>query len=196
LESVLQDNLEEFLGHQEVMNILFEKYPEKTDEYAGNTEKLIRLTTLLRGLVSEKVAITEIKLIVDYLENYPDVKNLTLMINRIRQLPEVNKSLPGNIQKIPSLKLSNEMEVEIQKSLQEENGYFMLAMAPETCQEVLTAVRNKVTQGPVKRIIVENDQLRPLVNQLLKLEFPSFPVLSQKEVAPGYQGGTKDYIEL
>ena len=183
LESVLQRNLAEFLGHQEVNDLIYECCPEKLQHYDNHPENLTKLTILLRGLVSEKVPITEFKTILKYFETHDqDEKNLTNVINNIRLIPEIKKVLPGNREKTHFKKLSTRLESEFQNAIHIDHGKYFLAISPEKTQDVLIAVRKKIVDAENIAIVVENTQLRPLVGQLLKLEFPNTPVISREEL--------------
>ena len=65
-------------------------------------------------------------------------------------------------------------------------SYSLLAMEPERCQAILTALRNGLaSRGSVSvgtSLVVDDPDLRPLVRRLIELEFPSIPVLSRREL--------------
>ena len=69
-------------------------------------------------------------------------------------------------------------------------------MVPETCQEVLTAVREKITDQENVAIIVTDQRLRSLVSQLLKLEFPKVPVIARNELLQTYADNYHEISEI
>ena len=111
-------------------------------------------------------------------------------------MPEVRKDLPGNGKISRHLKLSARLEQAFQNAVHEENGQFVLAMLRETREEILTAVRSKVSNQKNEAIIVANKRLRPLINQLLKLELSNSSIISQDELLEFHGNGPKDIEEI
>lgn len=196
LEALLQKHLVEFLGHQEVYNLIDEKRPDKLDLYYEHPEDLTRLTAVLGGLISERVPITEFLVILEYVEQHQAESNVTDLINAVRLLPQVCKQLPGNNKITYYVKLSAKLEGEFQKAVHTRNGQYILAMSPEICQKVLSAVRDKITDQDKVAIIVMDKRLRPLVSQLLKLEFPNTPVIALDELLPPNADGLQGVAEI
>lgn len=197
LEAVIKKNLSEFFGHQEVMNMLEEKMPKVYEEIKKKTDELSLLTSILRGLLSEEIPITEFEKIVDKFHHLKrDGQNLLNIIETIRSMEEIRPNLPGNNERYSFYKLDEHFESEIERSIYPEKNHSILAMEPEKCQDVLTTVRNEIGSQLNIALLIENAKIRPFVRKLIGLEFPNIQVLSRDELLPELNSKILGEIEL
>lgn len=182
VEAVLRRNLGEFLGPQEIVNLLKADSGEPFEEILASPKMVTALSTVCRALVAEEVPILPFQdLCTTFRDLYSNCVGQRDIVERIRCLPAFREHLPGNDGRCSFLKLSASFESEIRRSLYKQEGHWILAMEPERCQEALTAVRNEVTNGPFA-LVVSDVTLRPFVRKLVELEFPALHVLSRAEL--------------
>lgn len=204
LEAVIRRNLSEFLGHQELVNMC--KQMEDTSSILSARmarfrsifyPNLTALTTVFKGLLNEGVPIIEFeKIVTKFNQLKKDKKDILTIIETIRSIPEVHRTLPGNNDQYSFYPLGRRFEEEIKQSISIEDYQPILTMKPENVQDALTAVREQAGSNRNVAILVENAELRPFVRQLIELEFPLVPVLSRRELLPGLEGKIKGEIEL
>lgn len=187
VEAVLCKNLGEFLGHQEVINLL-EADGAMAAEFRDSHEKLTALTAVCRALLSEETPITPFREVVEIFKNLEsDGVSLREIVERIRLLPSFRDRLPGSAAHHTFLPLGSTFESEIRRSLpDQQDNRLILAMLPERCQEALTAVRNRISGGSFT-LVVEDSTVRPFVRKLVELEFPNLHVLSEAEIPASAQ---------
>ncbi|GEM_PF-2017747 len=182
LGAVVQRNLTEFLGHQEVAKIIEIELPGTLAELRSSSGKLRALTQVCRGLVVEGVPIKPFgEIYKDFDRLYSGDVNFQDIVESIRSLPVLRARLPGNDRRFSILPLDARFEAEIRNSIYQSGGHAVLAMEPENCQNALTAFRNSVEQDRKTVVVVDDPKLRPFVRTLIELEFPNIPVLSRSE---------------
>jgi type III secretory pathway component EscV/predicted Zn-dependent protease len=189
LQAILQKNLSQFAGHQEVVNLL-------DVEMAGEGEKLVisspgtltALVNVIKGLLNEGVPVTPFGLIYDIVKTlYPEGKSELTIAETSRSLDKVRPLLPGNNKKYTFLRIGPNFEVYFQQAIYKGNSKPILAMLPEHCQEALSVVRQQVNKREHAAILVEDPEIRPFLRALICLEFPDVPVLSRRELLDGQQ---------
>jgi len=187
LEAVLRQNLADFLGVQEVENLL--EVWEQTEKGASliktalpDQTSRLRFARVLRALVKENVPIT---LWADILEAAQGVglasDDVSKVVRAVRL--RLKSLLPGNNQTATRLELPPELEAKITPWLWHEDGKMFFDIPPEETQEFLSEIRNLV--DPSKRslvLVTHNAELRPFVRNLVGLEFPDLMVISQEEL--------------
>src|SRR5262249_53826098 len=182
VETVLRKNAVEFLGHQEVVNLLDGEPAGPARDIRASSRMLTALTTVCRALVSEEVPIRPFHDVCATFRNmYANGVNLQEIVERIRLLPAFRERLPGNDGRRTLMNLGTGFEAEIRRSLYKCDGRSILAMTPERCQAALAAVRNQVSGRP-HALVVDDAALRPYVRKLVELEFADLPVLSRAEI--------------
>jgi flagellar biosynthesis component FlhA/tetratricopeptide (TPR) repeat protein len=182
VEAVLRKNLGEFLGHQEVINLL-ETNGAMAAEFRDSCGKLTALTTVCRALLSEETPITPFREVVETFKNLDRAGvGLREIVERIRILPSFRDRLPGSAGDHTFVPLGSTFEIEIRRSLRDhQDDCLVLVMLPERCQEALTAVRNRIRSGSFT-LVAEDPIVRPFVRKLVELEFPNLHVLSRAEI--------------
>jgi len=195
LEAVIRRNLNEFIDHQEVTNLLTMQ-PAAADMTAA-TEKLTAFTILLRALVSEEAPIVPLDEIQEkFAESLAQGKDLMAIVESVRSLPNIRPALHGNSADYSFYRLGKRLTTELAQSVRTEDGHQFLAMLPEKCQEALAAVRDKISAQRNVALVVEQAELRPLIRRLTELEFPNAPVLAFPELLPELAGRIIGEIEL
>ncbi len=201
LQAVLENNLSEFLGHQEVMNLLDEKLTGDTYlevvENPDNPLDLSGLAAVLRGLAREKVPIIALEAIVkEFNHCKKDGMNLLDVGEKIRSIPEILPNLPGNNDQYFFYQIGPILEEEINRSINRKHFQPVLNMDPGMCRDALTAVRENVSYQRNVAILVNNPQIRPFIKQLIWLEFPDIPVLSRNELLPHFESNIVGEIDI
>ncbi|MEN6375100.1 MAG: FHIPEP family type III secretion protein [Smithella sp.] len=197
LEAVIRRNLADFLGIQEVENLI--EIWEEDEKDAVLVRKALpdsasrcRFARALRELAKERVPITNwhgiLEVICDIGLTNDDVREAIRAL-RLRLKPQ----LPGNDVFAQHISVPPEIEAKISAEIQIQEGKIFLAMLPEETQEVLSAIRELV--GTVARnqtLVVRDSVVRPFVRRLVELEWPDLLVLSQEEVEPVAKGGNDE----
>ncbi len=186
LEAVLRRNLVQFLGIQEVHNLILEW--EETEEGRALVDAVLptnraRLyfSKVLSALVKENVPITNWRKILETLKDIGLLKNeVSLIIQKVRlQLKEI---LPGNSANDGLIALPSEIENKIADSILQQHDKTFLAMSPEETQSVLTEIREIVDPDHFNQVlVVKNANTRPFVRQLVAIEHPNLMVISKNE---------------
>jgi len=197
LESVVQDNLSEFIGHQEVANLLEAMPSEALSKMQDRPDDLSALTKVLKGLLDEKVPIVKLEEIVKRFCQLRETGTpLWAIGEEIRSIPGVRPVLPGNNSRYSFYRLGPQYEAKINHSMMREDQQPILVMEPVDCGEALTAVRNEIGSQRYRALIVEDPDLRPFLSELIKLEFPHIPVLSRQELLPELEDRIVGEVEL
>lgn len=195
LEEVVKYNMSEFIGHQEVADLLAAK--DGGPEVIADVEKLTAFTIVLRALVSEVVPISPLtQILSQFSQLLAEGKDLTKIVEGIRSLPDIRPTLPGNSDAYSLYRLGKRITEVLAHALRTENGSQFLAILPEECQEALAAVRNEISSPRNAALVVEQPELRPLVRRLTELEFPFVPVLSSAELHQDLTSRMVSEIEL
>jgi type III secretory pathway component EscV/tetratricopeptide (TPR) repeat protein len=197
LEFVLQRTLTDFLGHDEVAELLLTQPTATLEHVRSEQEKFTSLVILCRSLLAERVPITRFDELFEVFDNlYEQETPLRVIAETVRSLPLRRSRLPGNNTQSAILPLGPRLESEIRKGLYQSGGHSVLAMKPEPCQTALTAVRNGIGDQRHAALMVEDAELRPFVRMLIELEFPEIPVLARPELSEDLQVKTSPVIEL
>ena len=196
LEAVVRRNIAEFVGHQEIVNLLEGESTEAIAEIRQSPRMVTALTTVCKALVAEEVPIRPFPLLCAIFKDlYTDHVGLRDIAERIRSHLAFREHLPGNDGQHSYLRLGTRFEAEIRHALYERDGRLILAMEPERCQDALTAVRDHATSRSL--VLVVNDAtLRPFVRKLVELEFPDLHVLSRAELRDDAEIGPDTLIDL
>ncbi len=180
LETLLRRNLGEFVGHQEVANLVESAQPDAVLD----AKKLTALTIVCRSLLAEGAPINPFAEVYGtFVNRYQSGQSPQVIVEAVRSLPSIVSRLPGNGPEYSLPTIGKSFETMLSRGICEAGPTAVLALLPETCQLALTAVRDAVSTGPAARAIVVNELgLRPWLRLLLEIEFPQLPILSRQEV--------------
>lgn len=199
LESVALANLVEFVGHQEVQNLLETNElvgPEGDDIVAKEArEHMSPLTNVVRALVSERVPLTDFPHIYGLFAERKDSCRPWQIVEAIRTDPKVSPTLWGNDPSYAHVPLGPGLMAAIDGGVREPDGQ-VLALEPVATQEILTAVRSAIGDLERAAVVVPAQARRSVVRSLLALEHPNVPVLSMAELRPGLGAELRAPAEL
>jgi tetratricopeptide (TPR) repeat protein len=182
LEAVLRVNLAEFVGHQEVTELL---QRARIDRQIRDSVELSQLVMVLRSLLCEGASITPLLAITaEFQQLRAQGRSLLEVSEAVRMIPAVRWSLPGNDDRGRFLRLSAQFEAQLQAALHRTGDAVVLAIEPTACQDALTAIREHLSGPDDTTIVVDSPELRPFVRKLIELEWPRTPVLSAAELKP------------
>ena len=188
LEAVLINNLENFLGLQEVEKILDDFKFEDEDnlslieDVVHNQESVIILTQILRNLVKEKFPIYNIKEILHVIKkiNICD-ENIEEIIRIIRL--QLKERLPGNKEIVRYINPIKEFEELLLDFIGNDKKYITFPIPPESMVDILSIIREHVERDNKNQVlIIERANLRSLAQDIVDIEFPNLIVISKEEL--------------
>jgi tetratricopeptide (TPR) repeat protein len=215
VEAVLQHNLAEFLGHLE-LSWMIEELTLPPERKVRDTTERSDLVSALRSLLLERVSIAAlaelrslllegvpIAALADIVTAWPSLRamhpHLRAQVEALRSLPSLRAQLPGNAGKHRLFEIGPKFESEIRNNLHDPDRVPVLGVRPELCQDMLAAVRQALPSDPrdtPAAFIVNDAPLRPHLRELVKLEWPSVPVLAVAELGAEAMASPRTHIEL
>ena len=193
LSSVLRKNASEFVGIQEVSNMLEQleqAFPALVKETIPKVISHFQLTDILRRLVEEEISIRDLRSILQALAEWGQVEHDTVMLTEyVRAALKryiSHKYTRGQNTLIVYL-LDPQIEETIRSSIQHTSSGSYLALEPEITQELLGAVRKEIGNLPPTAqnpVVLTTMEIRRYFRKLVELEFPNLAVLSYQELSP------------
>jgi len=193
LSAVLRKNASEFVGIQEVQNMLEQleqAFPALVKEVVPKAVSPFQLTDILRRLVEEEISIRDLRSILQALAEWGPVENDTVMLTEyVRAALKryiSHKYTRGQSTLIVYL-LDPQIEETVRSSIQHTSSGSYLALEPEITQEILAAVRNEIGNLPPSAqqpVVLTTMEIRRYFRKLVELEFPHLAVLSYQELSP------------
>jgi flagellar biosynthesis protein FlhA len=191
LTEVFRRNLHEFLGRQEVqelLNNLSKRAPKAVENLVPGVLALGVVQKVLQNLVRESISIRDMLSIVEALADYgPAVQEPAILTEYIRSRMgrTIVKGYLATDNSLPILTLAGDIDTVLVSSLRntDQGGY--LALEPSKAQQIIKAIsaaqENAVgTDG--QPVLLTTPQLRPHLAQLLLRFLPTLPVISQAEI--------------
>lgn len=185
LEQVLRSNLADFLGLQEVLNLLerwtnLKSGRELIESVLPDTVARDRFARVLRALAQERVPITNWESILAAVRESglpsDDISDATRLVR-----VAIKTDLPGNKPGAKLLAVQPEIERAIIPTTTADGRSF-LAITPEATQEILANIRELVkVDDPAIVMVTESADVRYFLRRLVEYEFPSITVQSREE---------------
>ncbi len=193
LSAVLRKNASEFLGIQEVQNMLEQleqAFPALVKEVIPKAVSPFQLADILRRLVDEEISVRDLRNVLQALAEWGPVENDTVMLTEhVRSALKryiSHKYTRGQSTLIVYL-LDPQIEDTVRSSIQHTSSGSYLALEPEITQEILAAVRSEIANLPSSAqqpVILTTMEIRRYFRKLVELEFPNLAVLSYQELSP------------
>ncbi len=191
LTEVFRRNLQEFLGRQEVQDLLdnlSKRAPKAVENLIPNILQLGVVQKVLQNLVMENVSIRDIMTIVETLADYgsaiQDPTQLTEYV-RSRMGRTIIKPYIGMEGTLSILTLGQDIDSALMNGLRQSDQGGYLALEPGIAQRIIKAINDtmeKAVSADGQPVLLTGPQLRPHLAQLLIRFLPTLPVISQAEI--------------
>ncbi|MDP2848097.1 MAG: flagellar biosynthesis protein FlhA [Humidesulfovibrio sp.] len=191
LTEVFRRSLHEFLGRQEVqelLNNLAKRAPKAVENLVPGVLQLGTVQKVLQNLVRESISIRDMLSIVEALADYgPAVQDAAMLTEYVRSRMgrTIVKGYLASDNSLPIVTLSSDIDATLMSSLRntDQGGY--LALEPAKAQQIIKAIGNAQesavgTDG--QPVLLTTPQVRPHLAQLLLRFLPTMPVISQAEI--------------
>ncbi|MEM1073732.1 MAG: FHIPEP family type III secretion protein [Pseudomonadota bacterium] len=197
LQSVIESKPKTVIGHQEVVGLLWQTKSETAKRVRQDPELLTAFTLVLKALAEERVPIAAIdELCVRFVELREASTPLDLIPQELRLIPEIRSRLVDSDGDLEVFATETPMENLLRQGLHREADRTQLALRPEDCQEVLSAVRDKVPSMTPAALIVQDPDVRALAQELLEIEFPRLRVLAERELDLAFMQRNRTVIDF
>jgi len=191
LTEVFRRNLHEFLGRQEVqelLNNLAKRAPKAVENLVPGVLPLGIVQKVLQNLVRESISIRDMLSIVEALADYgPAVQDAGMLTEYIRSRMgrTIVKGYLASDNSLPIVTLSNDIDTVLLNSLRntDQGGY--LALEPGKAQQIIKAIsaaQDNAAGTDGQPVLLTTPQVRPHLAQLLLRFLPTMPVISQAEI--------------
>ncbi len=191
LTEVFRRNLQDFLGRQEVqelLNNLGKRAPKAVDNLVPNMLPLGTVQKVLQNLVREGVSIRDMLSITEALCDYgPAIQDAGMLTEyvRARMGRTIVKNYMASDNSLPILTLSGEIDELLTASLRSSDQGGYLALEPGKAQQIIRAIstaQDNTAGTDGQPVLLTAPQIRPHLAQLLLRFLPTMPVVSQAEI--------------
>ncbi|MDQ7835947.1 MAG: flagellar biosynthesis protein FlhA [Humidesulfovibrio sp.] len=191
LTEVFRRNLQDFLGRQEVqelLNNLSKRAPKAVDNLVPNMLPLGTVQKVLQNLVREGVSIRDMLTITEALCDYgPSIQDAGMLTEyvRARMGRTIVKNYMASDGSLPIVTLSGEIDELLTTSLRSSDQGGYLALEPGKAQQVIKAIssaQDNAAGTDGQPVLLTAPQIRPHLAQLLLRFLPTMPVVSQAEI--------------
>lgn len=191
LTEVFRRNLQDFLGRQEVqelLNNLAKRAPKAVDNLVPNILQLGTVQKVLQNLVREGVSIRDMLTITEALCDYgPAIQDAGMLTEyvRARMGRTIVKNYMASDGSLPIVTLSGEIDEILTTSLRSSDQGGYLALEPGKAQQVIRAIstaQENTAGTDGQPVLLTAPQIRPHLAQLLLRFLPTMPVVSQAEI--------------
>lgn len=194
LSHVLRKHAQEFLGVQEVQTMLTElekTHPALVKELVPKVVTLLQLTEIFQRLVSEDVAIRDLKTIFSTLAQWGEIERDVLMLTehvRAGLKRYVTHKYAGPANTLAVYLLDPQVEEMIKNAIRRTEKGNYLALDPEITQELIEAVGKEIASHPFPPgarppVILTIAEIRRYFRKIIETEFPQLSVVSYQELA-------------
>lgn len=194
LSYILRKHAHEFLGLQEIQNILNElekSHPALVKELVPKVITVLQLSEIFQRLIQEEIAIRDLKTIFSTLAQWAEVERNTLMLTehiRSGLKRYITHKYAGHSNTMAVYLLDPEIEDLVRNAIRTTEKGNYLALEPETTQEIVEAVGKEIASHPFPPgarppVILTTAEIRRYFRKIIELEFPQLSVLSYQELS-------------
>lgn len=191
LTEVFKRQLHEFLGRQEVQNLLdnlSKTAPKAVEDLVPNVLSLGTVQKVLQNLVREGVSIRDLLSIVETLADYgvssKDPDQLTEFVREKLSRTVIKPHLDSE-GTLPIITLDHSVEKSLQESIRQTDSGTYLAMEPGLAHKLISKINQAVESSAVadgQPVLLTTPMVRAHLAQLLLRFIPTLPVISQAEI--------------
>jgi len=194
LSYILRKHAHEFLGLQEVQNMIGElekSHPALVKELIPKVITLLQLTEIFQRLVQEDVAIRDLKSVFSTLAQWGEIERDTLLLTehvRAGLKRYITHKYAGSANMLAVYLLDPEIEDMIRNAIRRTEKGNYLALEPDVTQEIIEAVGKEIASHPFPPgakppVILTTAEVRRYFRKIIELEFPQLSVLSYQELS-------------
>lgn len=194
LSHVLRKHAHEFLGLQEIQNLLNElekSHPALVKELVPKVITVLQLSEIFQRLVQEEVAIRDLKNIFSTLAQWAEIERNTLMLTehiRGGLKRYITHKYAGHGNTLAIYLLDPRIEDMVRDAIRTTEKGNYLALDPEITQELIEAVGKEIASHPFPPgarppVILTTVEIRRYFRKIIELEFPQLSVLSYQELS-------------
>ena len=194
LSYILRKHAHEFLGLQEIQNMLGElekSHPALVKELIPKVITLLQLTEIFQRLVQEDIAIRDLKSVFSTLAQWGEIERDTLLLTehvRSGLRRYITHKYAGTSNTLAVYLLDPEIEDLIRNSIRRTEKGNYLALEPDVTQEIIEAVGKEIASHPFPPgakppVILTTAEVRRYFRKIIELEFPQLSVLSYQELS-------------
>jgi type III secretion protein V len=194
LSYVLRKHAHEFLGLQEIQNILNElekSHPALIKELVPKVITVLQLSEIFQRLIQEEVAIRDLKTIFSTLAQWAEVERNTLVLTehiRAGLRRYITHKYAGHSNTLAVYLLDPEIEDMVRNAVRSTEKGNYLALEPEVTQEIVEAVGKEIASHPFPPgarppVILTTAEIRRYFRKIIEMEFPQLSVLSYQELS-------------
>jgi type III secretion protein V len=194
LTSILRKHAREFLGVQEVQNMLEQleqAFPALVKEVVPKVIPALKLTEILGRLVEEGISVRDLRAILGALAEWGQVEADPVMLTehvRSALRRYISHKYTMGLGTLIVYLLDPQIEETLRGSVKHTPAGSHLALEPEVAQDILQAVRQEIGHLPPTAqqppVILTSMDIRRFVRKLVEHEFPALAVLSYQELSP------------
>jgi len=205
LTQLFKRHLHEFLGRQEVQNLLdtlAQRAPKAVEDLIPNILSLGVVQKVLQNLVKEGVSIRDMLTIVETLADYgQQTKDPVQLTEYVRQHMARNIVSPylAKDNTLPIILLDQEIESLFQENIKQTDTGAFLTMDPHLAHQIIQKIIKTLEKAIVKDgqpVLLVSPPLRPHLAQICVRFIPNLPVISQAEIPPEIQLETIAQVRL
>jgi type III secretion protein V len=194
LSYVLRRHAHEFLGLQEIQNVLAElekSHPALVKELVPKVVTLLQLTEIFQRLVQEDIAVRDLKSVFSTLAQWGEIERDTLLLTehvRAGLKRYITHKYAGASNTLAVYLLDPEIEEMIRNAIRRTEKGNYLALEPDVTQEIIEAVGKEIASHPFPPgakppVILTTAEVRRYFRKIIELEFPQLSVLSYQELS-------------
>lgn len=194
LSYVLRKHAHEFLGLQEIQNILNElekSHPALIKELVPKVITVLQLSEIFQRLIQEEIAIRDLKTIFSTLAQWAEVERNTLVLTehiRAGLRRYITHKYAGHSNTLAVYLLDPEIEDMVRNAVRSTEKGNYLALEPEVTQEIVEAVGKEIASHPFPPgarppVILTTAEIRRYFRKIIEMEFPQLSVLSYQELS-------------
>lgn len=196
LTEVLKNHAAEFIGRQEVKNLIAsvkENSPAVIEELTPDPLSLGDIQKVLQNLVSEGVSIRNLIEIFEKLADYARLsKDTDYLTEMVRQglSRQISKSLVDDKNRLQVITLSPEIEEAVFEAVKKEQETGSLALEPNLWQSMLKGLGEEIENAAGRGympVILTSPQIRLAFRRLIEHAVPRVVVISYNEIDPSVQ---------
>jgi type III secretory pathway component EscV len=205
LDRMVRRYLDTFLGFHEASEMVgeweSETWPdmgreELRERALSDIRSMVCFVGVLQRLIREQVPVSDLGPLIEILAEIdwnrpdwgPDAEEAAArVVEEVRRHERMRAQLPGNTPGTRLLRLPTEVEDDIRRWVQEQDGKRFLAIPRSDMgrlARVINAVVERVPSGADDGValVVRDAELRPFVRRLVERDLPFLPVLAEQEL--------------